>query len=99
MLVTDTERSPHLVLPQVKARLYFGHAVNDRSMSIEAIQKLEAALRAWGGSYQSETYDGALHGWMIAGGKSYHQQYAERGFGKLMELLDGTLRAAVPAVP
>jgi carboxymethylenebutenolidase len=33
-LVTDTDRSPHLVLPQVKARLYFGHAVNDRSMSV-----------------------------------------------------------------
>ena len=29
-LVTDTAQSPHLVLPQVKARLYFGHGVNDQ---------------------------------------------------------------------
>ena len=91
-LVTDTDRSPHLLLPQIKARLYFGHAVNDRGMTVEAVEKLEAALRAWGGTYESETYDGALHGWMIAGGKMYNPVQAERGFAKLMALLDGTLR-------
>jgi len=92
-LVTDTDRSPHLVLPQVKARLYFGHAVNDRSMSFEAVEKLRAALEEWGGAYESETYDGALHGWMIPGGKVYNPEHAERGFAKLMALLDNTLRA------
>jgi len=96
-LVTDTDSSPHLVLPMVKARLYFGYAVNDRSMSLEAIQKLEAALEAWGGIYQSETYEGALHGWMIAGGRAYHAEHAERGFSKLMELLDGALKTRVAA--
>ena len=30
-LVTDAATSPHLVLPQVKARLYFGHATDDRT--------------------------------------------------------------------
>ena len=34
---------------------------------------------------------------MIAGGKAYHQEYAERGFAKLMELLDDTLRSPLPA--
>jgi len=92
-LVTDTDSSPHLVLPKVKARLYFGHAVNDRSMSMEAIKTLETALESWGGSYQSEIYDGAMHGWMVPGGRAYHQEHAERGFLKLMELLDGTLKA------
>jgi carboxymethylenebutenolidase len=66
-------------------------------MSLESIQTLEAALRGWGGVYQSEIYEGALHGWMIPGGTVYHPQHAERGFGKLMELLDGTLRAPVHA--
>jgi len=94
-LVTDTDKSPHLVLTKVRARLYFGHAVSDRSMPVEAIRKLEAALEAWGGIYQSEIYDGALHGWMIAGGRAYHAEHAERGFAKLMELLDGTLKAPV----
>ena len=90
-LVTGTDLSPHLVLPRVKARLYFGHASGDRSMTDEAIGKLEAALRAWGGTYESEKYDGALHGWMVPGGRVYHPEHAERGFAKLMELLDSTL--------
>ncbi len=95
MLVTDAPTSPHLVIPRIKARLYFGHAVQDRSMPMEAIQKLEASLKAWGGQYQSEIYEGGMHGWMIPGGRAYHAEHAERGFLKLMELLDGTLK--VPA--
>ncbi|MFZ2062136.1 MAG: dienelactone hydrolase family protein [Candidatus Binatus sp.] len=30
-LYTDEPTSPHLVLPRIKARLYFGHATNDRT--------------------------------------------------------------------
>ena len=96
-LVTDTDRSPHLVLPRVKARLYFGHAVEDRGMPAAAIEKLGRALQAWGGAYESETYDGARHGWMVPGGGKYHAEQAERGFAKLTALLDGTLRPASAA--
>ena len=92
-LFTDTFNSPHLVLPRVKARLYFGHATNDQGMSAEAIEKLEWSLQSWGGSYESEMYD-ARHGWMIPGGRVYDPEQAERGFEKLMELLDDTLRSA-----
>lgn len=98
-LVTDGMDSPHLVLPRVKARLYFGHAVNDQSMPAEAVEKLDAALRAWGGGYASEIYHGALHGWMISGGRAYDPEQAERGFAKLMALLDGTLQSPVTASP
>ena len=31
-LVSDGPDSPHLLLPEIKARLYFGHATNDQSM-------------------------------------------------------------------
>ena len=92
-LFTDTDDSPHLVLPRVKARLYFGHATNDQSMSTEAIEKLEWALRSRGGEYESEMYD-ARHGWMIPGGRVYDPQNAERGFEKLMEVLDDSLQPA-----
>jgi carboxymethylenebutenolidase len=91
-LVTGTDQSPHLVLPRVKARLYFGHAVNDKGMPADAIEELDRALQAWGGKYENETYDGALHGWMIADhSKVYNPEQAERGFAKLMALLDSTL--------
>jgi carboxymethylenebutenolidase len=96
-LFTYSDQSPHLVLPMVKARLYFGHAVNDRGMPPEAITKLEDALKAWGGEYQSETYEGALHGWMIPGGRVYQPAQSERGFAKLMEVFDDTLKPRVAA--
>ena len=64
-LVTDGPDSPHLALPAIKARLYFGHATNDRSMPAEAIAKLDHALEAWGGQYESEVYDGAYHSWTV----------------------------------
>jgi carboxymethylenebutenolidase len=85
-LFTDTANSPHLVLPRVKARLYFGHAENDQSMPGEAIEKLEWALQSWGGSYESEMYS-ARHGWMIPGREVHNPVEAARGFAKLMELL------------
>lgn len=92
-LFTDTFDSPHLVLPRVKGRLYFGHATNDAGMPSEAIEKFEWALRSRGGSYESEVYE-AKHGWMIPGGRVYDPGNAERGFEKLMELLDSTLQSA-----
>ena len=57
-LFTDDPASPHTILPRIKARLYFGHAIEDHSMPKEAIEKFEQALRAWGGKFESETYRG-----------------------------------------
>ena len=91
-LYKDSDQSPHLLLPRIKARLLFGHAENDRGMPAEAIAKFEEALENWGGEYESETYEGAAHGWMIPGGRVYHPVQSERGFEKLMGLFDGALR-------
>ena len=91
-LYTDEPTSPHLVLPRIKARLYFGHATKDRSMTPEAIEKFDRALAAWGGKYQSEVYDGAFHGWTTADAPVYNQSQAERAFDKLTELFASTLK-------
>lgn len=91
-LITDDPASPHLLLPRAKARLYFGHAVEDRSMPQEAIEKFERALAAWGGQYESETYDDARHGWTMSDSAAYNQPQAERAFTKLRDLFAATLR-------
>jgi carboxymethylenebutenolidase len=91
-LYTETPSSPHLALPRVKARLYFGHAVEDHSMPAAAIDKLNRALDAWGGQYESEVYDGARHGWTVPDGKPYHQFQAERAYSKLKDLLASALK-------
>jgi carboxymethylenebutenolidase len=92
-LATDAPSSPHLLLPRVKARLYFGHAVEDRGMPPEAIETLARALRAWGGIAESEVYDGARHGWTTTDHPVHNAPQAERAFAKLIELLRaGTTR-------
>jgi carboxymethylenebutenolidase len=90
-LFTDDPTSPHLLLPRVKARLYFGHAIEDRSMPAEAIKRLDSALEAWGGEYESEVYEGAYHSWTMPDSPVYNQAQAERAFEKLKELLAKTL--------
>jgi carboxymethylenebutenolidase len=92
-LYTDRPDSPHLLLPKIKARLYFGHAIEDRGMTPEAIEKLETLLKSWPGRSESETYEGAHHGWTVPGRAGiYNEAQAERHYVKLFELLDGTLK-------
>lgn len=90
-LYTDAPTSPHLLLPRIKARLYFGHATDDRSMPKEAIEKLDRALATWGGKYESEVY-AAHHGWTVADNPSYDEPQAECAFKKLTQLFAETLK-------
>ncbi len=89
-LVTEAPDSPHTELPKVKAELYFGHAAEDQSMPPAAIEKLDDALKGWGGVYQSEVYEGK-HGWSVPGRPVYDQAASERHFSKLFDLLKRTL--------
>jgi carboxymethylenebutenolidase len=88
----DSPVSPHLVLPRVTARLYFGHAINDKSMDAEAIRQFEQALAAWSDSYESETYEGAFHSWTVPDSPVFYPAQADRAFHKLTELFAATLR-------
>ncbi len=90
-LFTEAATSPHFVLPRIRARLYFGHAIQDRSMPEEAIEKLDQALEAWGGQYESEVYEGAYHSWTVSDSPVYNQRQADRAFEKLIALLSNTL--------
>ncbi|MDE3178708.1 MAG: dienelactone hydrolase family protein [Acidobacteriota bacterium] len=85
------ETSPHRLLPRVKARLYFGHGMEDRSMPPEAIEKLDRALASWGGQHESEVYP-ARHGWTVPDNPAYNEPQAERACKKLTDLLNSTLK-------
>lgn len=93
-LYTDGPDSPHRLLPRIRARLYFGHAIEDRSMPPEAIEKLDQALAAWGGAYESEVYAGAHHGWTVPDSPAYNPPQAERAFEKLTALFAAALKQA-----
>jgi carboxymethylenebutenolidase len=89
-LVTEAPDSPHTELPKVKGELYFGHAMEDQSMPPAAIEKLDDALKGWGGVYQSEIYE-ARHGWSVPGRPVFNEAQAERHYRKLFDLLKRTL--------
>lgn len=93
-LVTDRPDSPHLVLPRVRASLYFAHAENDALMPADRIRTLEQALAEWGGDYQSETYAGARHGWTGFDSPSFNEAYEKRAHAKLLELFSRTFGKA-----
>jgi carboxymethylenebutenolidase len=90
-LVTPAPDSLHKILSPIKARLYFGHAVEDSTATPEQVKILEAALRDWHGAFESEFYEGARHGWTVPGRDVYNEVQAERAFEKMVELFEATL--------
>ena len=80
-------KSPHLGLPKIKARFYFGLAVEDNSMNAEAIAKLGKALKAWGGQHESEVYEGAHHGWTMLDNSTIRSQKSDY-IGNILGLAD-----------
>jgi carboxymethylenebutenolidase len=90
-LVTEDEDSPHTRIAAVKGELYFGHAVEDQSATPAQIAKLEDTLKGWGGTYQSEIYEGARHGWTVPGRDVFNAKQAERHYTKLQDLMKRTI--------
>jgi len=77
-LYTDQSDSPHLPAAEDKKPASISPRVQDRSMPTETIAKFEAVLKAWPGQSESETYEGALHGWCV---RARHLQRSAGGTG------------------
>jgi carboxymethylenebutenolidase len=97
-LVTDTPSSPHLLVPKIKARMYFGVASNDDARQPDAKVKLREAFTAAKVPAEIEVYPGALHGWCMSdmphaanAPAIYNQADAERAWGKLVALYKAAL--------
>jgi carboxymethylenebutenolidase len=89
-MVTDGDDSPHLRAPEVKARVYWGFADNDGSMTPENIATLEAAMDGAGVEHTTEVYKGAMHGYTMADQGAYNEEASERHFEALFDLLGHT---------
>jgi carboxymethylenebutenolidase len=90
-MVTESEDSPHLRAPEVKATVYWGFADNDGSMTPENIATLDTAMDDAGISYTTEVYTGAAHGYTMADQGAYDEAASERHFAALFDLLGRTL--------
>jgi carboxymethylenebutenolidase len=85
-LVSAEPDSPHTLAPKIKAQMYLGFAIEDRTMPPEAVEKLKAALDAAGVRYDSETYAGARHGWCVKDHTVYNEPQAERAWANMISL-------------
>jgi carboxymethylenebutenolidase len=90
-LATGDPSSPHLLIPGSTAEYAFGHADQDRSMPLEAVERLEETLRETGRPYLNEVYAGAAHGYTMADTSTYDEAATERHYNVLHGLLDRTL--------
>src|SRR5258708_279921 len=84
--------SPHTLAPRIKAQMYFGFAIEDRTMPPEAVEKLKSALDAAGVKYEGELYAGARHGWCVKDHNVYHEHQAEHAWHHLIGFLNETLK-------
>ena len=92
-LAADTPDSPHLQAPKIKARLYFGFAVEDKTMPPEAIAKLNAALDAAHVRHEDDTYEGARHGWCVKDHNVYNPAQADLARRRLLTFFAEALAA------
>ena len=90
-LVTDEPDSPHLAIAGSTAEYAFGHADQDRSMPLAAVEALDQALQATGRQHLNEVYAGAAHGYTMADTSTYDEAATERHFGVLKDLFARTL--------
>jgi carboxymethylenebutenolidase len=89
-LVSNNPNSPHLLAPQIKARMYFGIAKNDDAQQPDAKDKLKEAMAAANVPAKIEVYP-AQHGWCMSdftGGAApiYSKPDADRAWGELLAL-------------
>ena len=89
-LATDAPDSPHTLAPQIRARVYVGGAIEDRSFDDAQQARLERALTDAGVDHTIETYQ-ARHGWVLADTPAHDQVAAERHWETLLDLFSRTI--------
>jgi carboxymethylenebutenolidase len=91
-IVTDKEDSPHLLLDQIKAELYYAFAETDQSVPAQAVRELKAALDKSGKTYELKTFPGTQHGFCFPERQVYNPLAAEETWTKIFELWDRNLK-------
>ncbi|MDA1075833.1 MAG: dienelactone hydrolase family protein [Proteobacteria bacterium] len=90
-LVTDTDDSPHLLIPQLKASFLFAVADNDDKNEPETKNVLRDSFAAANLHAEIEVYQGAMHGWCPPDSRVYHPEQAERAWARMLHLFESAL--------
>ena len=86
-LVSDSPDSPHLLIPQMKARFLIAIAENDDQKQPEAKDVLRKSFAAAHLPAEIEVYAGTKHGWCPPDSQVYDHDQAEKAWSRLIALL------------
>jgi carboxymethylenebutenolidase len=92
-VATDAPDSPHLLAPNMKARVYVAGAIEDAGFDDAQKARLDEALAAAGVRHTVETYH-ARHGWVPRDTPVHDPAEAEHHWQTLLALFKEELQAA-----
>lgn len=90
-LATDSDLSPHLLVPHIAGRLYVGAAHQDGSYPPAMALRLCETLMEADVDRVHQWYAGAPHGWTMTDSPMYEAVAAERHWDRLLTLFGETL--------
>jgi carboxymethylenebutenolidase len=90
-LATDAPESPHLLAPQIKAKVLVAGADKDATFSDEACARLDKALKDAGVDAEVTIYRGALHGYAPSDTPVHNAEAAERHWRDMLALFKATI--------
>jgi carboxymethylenebutenolidase len=89
---TDEADSPHLLAPQMKAKILVAGADEDRHFDAAQCDRLDKALHAAGLDAEVSIWPGAKHGWVPTDMPVHNAEAAERHWRALTALFDSVLK-------
>jgi carboxymethylenebutenolidase len=90
-LVTDKPDSPHLLIPQMKAKFLIAIAANDDAKQPDAKDKLKAGFAQASLPAEIEVYAGTQHGWCPPDSHVYDRAAAEKAWSRQLALFRSAL--------
>jgi carboxymethylenebutenolidase len=90
-LASDSESSPHLLAPKMKAGFLIAIAANDDEKDPNAKVLLREAFDDAGVSAEIEVYEDTLHGWCPPDSQVHNEAQAERAWSRLLVLFEREL--------
>lgn len=90
-LATDNADSPHLGIPDMDAHMLIAVAANDDERDPGNKDILRQAFAAANVPAEIEVYEGAMHGWCVIDSAVYHQEQAERAWGRMLAIFETAL--------
>lgn len=90
-LASDTDNSPHLLIPQMQASFLIAIAENDdeREPAVKGI--LHESFEKAGLEAEIDVYAGTLHGWCPPDSAVYNEVQAEKAWSRLLAIFDKAL--------